>query len=392
MTDPIAVLPKSRQLSVALPRCIFPFPMNSNRVAELCHCFKEKRVIVIGDVMLDHYLNGEVGRISPEAPVPVLDFCNETYLPGGAANVARNLASLGAVADLFGVIGHDNAGSVFKKIVRDGGIRLGGLIMERGRPTTVKTRIMAKHQQMMRIDHESRLPLVVASKRRLLRALRHGLKGAAAIIVADYAKGVVDQDMLDEIFVLARNAKVPVCIDPKPNRLLRMKGCALLTPNRKEAFELAGMRDEGAGSNPVCDLGLRSAMGRIQRLYAPGILLVTLGEGGMLVLERGGSPRHLPTVAQAVYDVSGAGDTVIASFALARIAGADAAESATFANIAAGIVVGKLGAASVSPKELIKWLSPGNAAMGVLALSGAADKKQAAVRVIQAPHLEGQLS
>lgn len=329
--------------------------MTPERILELTQRFKQKRIIVIGDVMLDHYISGEVRRISPEAPVPIVEFNDENYLPGGAANVARNLATLGARVELLGVVGKDANADILRATLGADKIKSAGLIAQVDRPTTLKTRLMASHQQMLRVDRESRQPLAHGTRQKMLRALKRASWGASAIIVADYAKGVIDQETIRAILATGRAAGVPVCIDPKPHRPLKMKGPALLTPNRKETFELAGLPDESVGPNPAKHRGLQQAIARIQEGYAPRILLVTLGEAGMLVVERGRPPRHLPTAARAVYDVSGAGDTVIATFVLAQAAGAGAVEAAMMANLAAGVVVGKLGAAAVSPKELSEW-------------------------------------
>lgn len=329
--------------------------MIPERILELTRRFKQKRIIVIGDVMLDHYISGGVKRISPEAPVPIVEFNGENYLPGGAANVARNLATLGARVELLGVVGEDANADILRATLEADKVKSVGLTAQVDRPTTVKTRVMASHQQILRVDRESRQPLADGTKQKMLRALKRASQGASAIIVADYAKGVIDQETISAILAIGRAAGVPVCIDPKPHRPLKMKGAALLTPNRKETFELAGLRDESLGTHPMKHRGLQQAIARIQKDYAPTILLVTLGEAGMLVVERGRAPRHLPTAARAVYDVSGAGDTVIATFVLAQAAGAGAIEAAMMANLAAGVVVGKLGAAAVSPQELSEW-------------------------------------
>lgn len=322
---------------------------------ELLKKISRVRILVIGDVMLDHYIWGDATRISPEAPVPVVEFGGEYHRPGGAANVAGNLAALGARAELLGVVGADEPAARLKTALREAGLSSAGLVASADRCTTVKTRVLAHQQQMLRIDRESRLPLPPPVRQRLLRRLRTALRGAAAVLVADYAKGVLDQTTLDAVLALARAARVPVCIDPKPVRPLRFAGCNLLTPNRHEAFALAGLPDEPVGAQPARHRGLLRAMARIHRLHRPDILLVTLGEAGMVVQERGAKPCHLPTAARTVYDVSGAGDTVIASFVLARTAGASAVEAAAFANLAAGVVVGKLGVATASPQELAGW-------------------------------------
>jgi D-beta-D-heptose 7-phosphate kinase/D-beta-D-heptose 1-phosphate adenosyltransferase len=329
--------------------------MTPQRILELAKRFKRQRIVVVGDVMLDHYIHGEVRRISPEAPVPIVEFGSQNYLPGGAANVARNLATLGAKVELVGVVGKDESARILRESLGLNRIRSSGLIVDAGRPTTVKTRVMASHQQILRIDQESRQVPAAAVKAKLLQAVRKAAKSSSAIIVADYAKGVIDQDVIDAVLAIGRKAGVPVCIDPKPVRRLQMKGCALLTPNRKETFELARLPDEAVGTRPERHRGLRKAVANIQRDYAPKTLLVTLGEGGMLLIEGKQAPRHLATAARDVFDVSGAGDTVIAAFVLAQAVGADSVEAATFANLAAGVVVGKLGAAAVTVGELVEW-------------------------------------
>ncbi len=328
----------------------------SNLISRLAGC----RVVVLGDVMLDHYIVGDVRRISPEAPVPVLEHHEERFMPGGAANVARNIAALGGRAELVGAVGADLAAEHLRQALLAEKIGVSRLLQDPSRPTTIKTRVMATHQQMLRVDRESRQPLAPVPRRRLHAALQRAVRGTHAIIVADYAKGVIDQETMDFVLSLARREGVPVCIDPKPARRLKMKGCALLTPNRKEAFEMAGMADEPVGSDPSSHPRLIKAITAIRREHAPACLLVTLGEAGMLIQEGNAAPKHLPTTARDVFDVSGAGDTVIATFALARAAGADAVQAAALANYAAGVVVGKLGAATVAPAELAERINSVN--------------------------------
>ncbi|MFZ5496910.1 MAG: bifunctional heptose 7-phosphate kinase/heptose 1-phosphate adenyltransferase [Verrucomicrobiota bacterium] len=327
--------------------------MTAKRARELIRRMAGRRIVVIGDIMLDHYIVGDVRRISPEAPVPVVEHRREQFLPGGAANVGRNLAALGARVRLLGVAGDDANAGPLRRVLAEGGMDARSLVVEPGRPTTVKTRVLAGHQQMIRVDRESRQALTKTTRAVLLERLRSAAGNAEAIIVADYAKGAVDQEIMDHVLSLGRRHAVPVCIDPKPARHLRMTGCALLTPNRRETFELAGMDDEPVGDRPAVHPGLLRAMAIIRRAHAPRELLVTLGEAGMLVQDKDGKPRHLPTVARDVYDVSGAGDTVIAVAALARAGGASLLEAATLANRAAGVVVGKLGTAAVTPAELL---------------------------------------
>lgn len=327
------------------------------RLQEICAGFPRQRVIVIGDVMLDHLVAGEARRISPEAPIPVINFVEETYSAGGAANVARNLASLGSRVDLFGVTGDDSSADLLADALLAHGVAAGGLIREPGRPTTVKTRITAQRQQIVRLDRETDQPLRASTAASLTAAWRTVLHGAAAVILADYAKGVVDQPLLDALLTAAQSLAIPVLIDPKPARPLNLRGCTTLTPNRKETFELAGLTDPGAITSPSGDQALLQAVARVQTLHQPAELLVTLSEAGLLLIEQGSDPRHIPTVARQVFDVSGAGDTVIATFALARTAGATALEAAALANQAAGIVVAKPGTATVTLSELLAELS-----------------------------------
>lgn len=323
------------------------------RLKEFCSGFPRQRIVVIGDLMLDHLVTGDARRISPEAPIPVISFSSETFAPGGAANVARNLATLGAKVDLFGVAGTDSFAETLRETLVQHGISPAGIILEQGRPTTVKTRISAQRHQIVRLDRETSRALSPDTAQRLTAAWRAALPGASAVIVTDYAKGVVEQPLLDSIVQHARELGVPVCIDPKPSHRLNMRGCAVITPNRREAFELAGIVDEGTATPPATDPHLMKAVARIQEQHDPAALLITLSEAGLLLVEGRKPPQHIPTFARQVYDVTGAGDTVIAAYVLARSAGASPLEGATIANRAAGIVVGKTGTASVTAEELL---------------------------------------
>ena len=315
--------------------------------------FGRVRLLVVGDVMLDRYWFGDVNRISPEAPVPVVHFDRETHTAGGAANVARNLAALGARADLFGVVGDDADAVTLRGLLADSNILPSGLVAEAGRPTTCKTRVTAHRQQIVRIDRETTAPLSRTSREALAAKWRAALPGAAAVIVADYAKGVVDQPLLDSLTDAAHTAHIPVCVDPKPGRNLAFKNCAVLTPNRKEALDLAGLADGIVAVDPAADPLLLQASAVIRDRHGPALLLITLGEAGLLLVESGQPPRHIPTFARQVFDVTGAGDTVIATFVLARAAGATPIEAAIVANHAAGLVVAKAGTATTSVAELL---------------------------------------
>lgn len=317
--------------------------LGTSRVQRLLAAARQARVLVVGDVMLDQFLWGKVSRISPEAPVPVLEFERESFMPGGAANVARNLSALGAKVELFGVTGHDSAERHLKELLIQQRVGCAGLLPMAGRHTSIKTRIIAHRQQVVRVDRETRGHLDGRATRRLLDAVMPRLRQADAVIVGDYGKGVVTQPLLDELRLACHQRGLWLSLDPKPVHRLDLAGLSLITPNRKEAYELAGA-DETEDVEAVA-----------QRLLAdlhPALLLVTLGEQGMLLCQRGQRPYRIPTVAREVFDVSGAGDTVIASFTLAIAAGASPLEAAIFSNHAAGVVVGKVGTATVSPEEL----------------------------------------
>jgi D-glycero-beta-D-manno-heptose-7-phosphate kinase len=324
------------------------------RVRQLLAAAGRARVLVLGDVMLDQFVRGRVERISPEAPVPVVEFESESFIAGGAGNVARNLAELNAAAELLGVVGDDEPARQLKEVLRHDRIGCAGLLTCRDRVTSIKTRIIAHRQQLARVDRENRLEVDEATTGRLLGELEQGLKAADALILGDYAKGVVTQRLVDGARRLCRQRGVWLSVDPKPSHHLDLSGASLLTPNRKEAFGLAGLPDRAPGAPPAEDAGLAAVLEKLLTELKPALLLVTLGDQGMVLCQRGRRPFHIPTVAREVFDVSGAGDTVIASFTLAIVAGASPVEAAIFSNHAAGIVVGKLGTATVRPEELLE--------------------------------------
>jgi D-beta-D-heptose 7-phosphate kinase/D-beta-D-heptose 1-phosphate adenosyltransferase len=325
-----------------------------SRVRQLLGAAGRARLLVLGDVMLDQFVRGRVGRISPEAPVPVVDFESESFVPGGAGNVARNLADLNAATELLGVVGRDDAARRLKEVLRHERIGCGGLLTCPNRVTSIKTRIVAQRQQLVRVDRESRQEVDEATTGRLLAQLEQGLQTAEAVILGDYAKGVVTQRLLDGAKKLCRQRGIWLSVDPKPSHHLDLSGVSLLTPNRKEAFGLAGMTDDTPGAPPAEDDRLLSMVEKLLTELKPALLLVTLGDQGMLLCQRGHRPFLIPTVAREVFDVSGAGDTVIATFSLAIVAGASPVEAAIVSNHAAGIVVGKLGTATVRPEELLE--------------------------------------
>ena len=326
--------------------------LKTARVNALLTAARSARVLVVGDLMLDHFIWGSVTRISPEAPVPVVDFERENFMPGGAANVARNLSALQSSARLFGVIGDDPSGRQLHALLEAQGVDCSGLLVLPGRHSSTKTRIVAGNQQVVRVDREHREDLDPAATARLLALIEPALADADAVIVGDYGKGVVTQPLLDALKRRCRQRGVWLSLDPKPVHRLDLSGLSLITPNRKEAFELAGLSDGARNPVPTADERLRHVADRLLSTLNPALLLITLGDQGMLLCGRDRPIFHIPTAAQEVFDVSGAGDTVIASFTLAVAAGASPYEAAVLSNHAAGVVVGKVGTATVTQDEL----------------------------------------
>jgi len=333
--------------------------LSTHRARQILSAAAKTRVLVLGDVMLDHFIWGSVARISPEAPVPVLDFARESFMPGGAANVARNLTALNVPTELFGAIGNDDAAARLKKLLAGQKIGCTGLVKNAARHTSVKTRVVAHKQQVVRIDRETRDGLDARLTGKLIAAVKSKLPRTDAVIIGDYGKGVVTQPLLNEIKSLCRVRGIWLSLDPKPVHQLNLSGLSLITPNRKETFELANLPDEKRNANPLADKNLMLAAQRLLVELHPAVLLITLGELGMLLCQRGQKPFHIPTVAQEVFDVSGAGDTVIATFTLAIAAGASPLEAAILSNHAAGIVVGKIGTATTTPEELLTSFNHG---------------------------------
>ena len=323
------------------------------RVKKLLEAASKTHVLVVGDVMLDQFLWGRVSRISPEAPVPVVEFERESFMPGGAANVARNIADLKAATDIFGVVGKDDAAKRLKELFTQQGIGSDGIVGASSYITSIKTRIVAHQQQVVRVDREKRGDLDKKTSSQLIQALEGKVHTADAVIVGDYGKGVVTQFLIDELKRICRERGVWISFDPKPTHQLNLNGLSLITPNRKEAFELARIPDETRNENPHNDSNLMRVGEKLLSDLQPALLLITLGDLGMLLCQRNQKPIHIPTVAREVFDVSGAGDTVIATFTLAIAAGASPLEAAIFSNHAAGVVVGKVGTATVQPDELI---------------------------------------
>jgi D-beta-D-heptose 7-phosphate kinase/D-beta-D-heptose 1-phosphate adenosyltransferase len=331
--------------------------MNVKDAGDLLGRMRGRRVVVVGDLMLDRYVFGSVSRISPEAPVPVVLVQREEIKPGGAANVARNIRALGGEVSIAGFVGDDQAGADLRRILAEGGIGTGAVVVRPGMQTTVKTRVVADRQQVVRVDREDPPARTSAASRELLPAVERELGQADGAILEDYGKGLLTQPVVDVVIAAAKRRGIPVGLDPKDTRSLRIKGLALATPNYKEACLNAGLGEVPLSGDLLAHANLAEAGRRLQELWETDTLAITLGAHGMYCLPRGGSPAVIPTRAREVFDVTGAGDTVIAAALTAMAAGADALDAAGLANYAAGVVVGKLGAATCTPAELIDYIN-----------------------------------
>ncbi len=319
--------------------------------------FGRLRVLVAGDAMLDEFVWGKVSRVSPEAPVPVVEVTRESWYPGGAANVARNLKEFAGAVHLMALTGADAEGERLRQLLIGEGIGVECLAEDAGRRTTVKTRIVARQQQVVRVDRERWMPPTPAQTEAALACFERMLADLDAVIVADYGKGFLNQDFADRVSQAVTRAGRILTVDPTPKNPLRWSGATVVKPNRAEAFEFAGMAYADPAGNPGQDRALLHAGEILLAKWSPATVLITLGEQGMLVLERDRAPYHTPTRAKEIFDVSGAGDTAIALFTLALAAGASAAEAAEIANHASGIAVGKLGTAPVTRGELLASLA-----------------------------------
>jgi D-beta-D-heptose 7-phosphate kinase/D-beta-D-heptose 1-phosphate adenosyltransferase len=328
--------------------------MSSVSIKQAVDRFGDVRILVIGDVIVDQFIWGSVSRISPEAPVPVVNVTREELLLGGSANVLRNIISLGGSCALCGIIGDDPMGSELLDLMQEVGAPAEGLVRG-GRPTTLKTRVVAQGQQVVRYDREQTGEPSLATLKKILAYLQSELAGFDAVIVSDYSKGVVNEALMTSLHKFLDEARdrtgrpLPLIVDPKPANLHRFIGATVITPNNLEASRMSEMeiRDE---------VTLLAAARSIQEEIDCEGVLITRGEQGMALLERERDLVTIPTMAKEVYDVTGAGDTVAATLALGLAAGCSMADAAVLANHAAGIVVGKVGTASVSREELLDTL------------------------------------
>lgn len=331
----------------------------NNNLDKYLDRFSQCRIAVIGDLMLDRYIWGRASRISQEAPVPVVHVNKESTAPGGAANVVRNILTLNGQSTAFGIIGDDEHGVTLRSSLTSEGANTTGVMQHPNRPTTVKTRVLAGNQQVVRVDRENTTPLVESElcevRSSLLKAIEN--HDIDAVIVEDYAKGLLSQEFIQEIVDCGVRNSVPVSLDPHPGNNFKVTGLELMTPNRAEAFALAGVYYQ-AGKLPLsADKPLLEVGRKLQKEWNAKYLLITLGSHGMALFRDGQEPLHVPTKAKEVFDVSGAGDTVMATFTLALLADATPLEAMQISNEAAGIVVGKVGTVSVELDTLREALT-----------------------------------
>lgn len=331
-------------------------PVCTDRLKTLINSFQAKRIAVVGDLILDVYLWGEASRISQEAPVPVMQVNKRTERLGGAANVMCNIVTLGSRAFAYGITGADSNASRIKQLMQEYDIDAGKVFEDKCRITTEKQRVIAGSQQLVRIDHEDLHNVDAKLRKKTIDHLVDAIenKEIDALIFEDYAKGMLDSAMAAEINKAALKAGVMVGLDPHPGHPLDIRKITVMTPNKAEAYGLAGIYHYAGKSPEEEDAELAKVATRIQEKWGPEYLLITLGPKGMALFEKGKSCVIIPTRAREVFDVSGAGDTVIAAFSLALLAGATGLEAAEIANHAAGVVVGKVGTVSVTAQELLE--------------------------------------
>lgn len=334
--------------------------LNTSQLSGLIEAMSSRRLLVVGDVMLDHFVWGNVRRISPEAPVPVVEVVRETLFPGGAANVARNLAEFTKHSFIMGRVGKDNDAQRLCSLLNEEGVSTDTLIVNEALPTISKTRIAARQQQIVRVDRETLAPLGADELAQVEGIVRSRLGELDAIIIEDYGKGFVTQPLVELLVRLAQESGKLLTVDPSPRNPLDWRGASLVKPNRLEAFAASGMEDRHAPGDPTQDPQILEVGRRLLAKWQVAHVLITLGEQGMIIFsaEKPAQPHHIPTRAREVYDVSGAGDTAIALLTLSLASGASLHDAAEVANHASGIVVGKLGTATLKPKELLEAFEP----------------------------------
>ena len=319
--------------------------MTTQRLREITDNFGQARVLILGDIMLDEYMYGSVDRISPEAPVPVVDVTSSKILLGGAANVAANICSLGGEALLIGVVGEDEAAIKISQLLKSKNISDKLLVTDITRRSTIKTRIIAHSQQIVRADREDRHEVNTEVEKEILKRFLSVVDDIQAVIISDYGKGVITLSLLEKIMTVCLERDIYVAVDPKETHFNNYKRVSVITPNHHEAGFAYGRRIQN--EEDLLEVG----NGLLSRLQAKSIL-ITRGPDGMSLFTSDSAPRHIPTFAKKVFDVTGAGDTVIASFVVATCAGADPIEAAVISNTGAGITVGEIGTATVTMEQL----------------------------------------
>jgi D-glycero-beta-D-manno-heptose-7-phosphate kinase len=327
--------------------------MNPNRLEQILNHAASRRITVIGDLMLDEFVWGKVGRISPEAPVPVVEVTGESFYPGGAANVARNLREFIDHVSVIGRLGKDHSGQHLRELLTAQRIDTSNAVEDESFCTIVKTRIIALHQQVVRVDREKIVAPSAAQIAKIVAAVRNSIRETDAIIFEDYGKGFLTSELVAQIAYEARVAGKIVAADPNASQTVDWRGVTVVTPNLAEAFLAADVPWRDPDETPRKDVGLERAGKALLKKWETKYVLITLGEHGMMLFQQNEAPHYIPTRARQVFDVSGAGDTAIALFTLGLVCGATPIEAAEIANHASAVVVSKLGTATVSQDELI---------------------------------------
>jgi len=322
--------------------------MDKERLLKIIEQFSNKKILVIGDVMLDKYIWGEVSRVSPEAPVQVVKVDKESYAPGGAANVASNVASLNGTTYMIGLVGDDSANKMLISELKSRQINTEGMVEDKNRPTIQKVRVIGKGQQLLRFDYEEKAYLEEDMEKKILDFVLKRIQNIDAIIISDYAKGIITKNLAEQLIKLANEKKRVIVIDPKPKHKDFYKNATLITPNNDEACEMLNVEEKD--DNALINVGKKL----LENLNSP--LIITRGEKGMAIFEKNSEITNIPTKAKEVYDIVGAGDTVVATLALALASNATLKEAATIANYAAGVTVGKVGTSTTTIEEIKKTL------------------------------------
>lgn len=327
--------------------------MNTGEIISTINQFKDKSILVIGDIMLDEYVWGEVKRISAEAPVQIVNVNNESFVPGGAANVASNICALGAKAAIVGLIGEDETGKRLIDELKRRGINADGIITDPNRPTTTKTRVMAQNQQLIRVDHEKKHSPSEDQHKRIIQFIKSTISSYDLVAVSDYSKGVITKDLMGKLKELCKENRKKIIVDPKPENMALYNNVFMITPNHIEASKFAGIKEENSHDSI-------KEIGTIIQKRLDTHLLITRGSKGMTLFEKGKDPITILTQAKEIYDITGAGDSAFAALAVAIASGSSLRTASVISNYAAGIVVGKMGTATASKKELISYFEERN--------------------------------